>query len=140
GDTTLLPRVLEAVRGNWLVLPAGAAVPHTLTHIRNLVDAVELALTGPPGTYNVGDDGDVLLADVLREFLDRRGRADVRIVDLPYRAAFAIAGFAERLPNPRLTRYAVSQLGLERTLDLGTARQRLGYRPTATSLAGVEDW
>jgi 2-alkyl-3-oxoalkanoate reductase len=139
GDTTLLPRVLEAVRGDRLALPAGAAVAHTLTHIRNLVDAVELALTGPPGTYNIGDDGDAVLADVLREFLARRGRADVRVVAIPYRAAFAVASIAERMPG-RLTRYAVSQVGLERTLDLTAARERLGYRPTPTSLAGAEHW
>jgi hypothetical protein len=34
----------------------------------------------------------------------------------------------------------VSQLGLERTLDLTAARERLGYRPGPTTLAGAEDW
>ena len=42
--------------------------------------------------------------------------------------------------RPRLTRYAVSQLGMERTLDLTAARERLGYRPAPTSLAGAETW
>lgn len=145
GDTTLLPRVLEGVRGGRLRVPEGARVAHTLTHIDNLVDAVAASLTGPPGVYNVGDDGDVLLADVLREFLDRRGRRDVTLTSVPYRVAFGAAGALERVHRvvggrPRITRYAVSQLGLERTLDLTAAGERLGYRPKATSLEGAERW
>ena len=145
GDTTLLPRILAGIRGRRLVLPEGAAVSHTLTHIDNLVDAVELSLTGPSGTYNIGDDTDVLLSAVLTEFLHRRGRMDVALASIPYRAAFAAAAALETLHRavggrPRLTRYAVSQLGLERTLDLTAARERLGYDPRPTSLAGAEQW
>ncbi len=146
GDTTLLPRILAAVRGGRLVLPEGAEVRHTLTHIDNLVDAVELALVGPTGIYNVGDDSDVLLAAVLREFLARRGRPDVAIASIPYAAAFTAAAALERLHlvtragRPRITRYAVSQLGLERTFDLSAARDKLRYRPRPTSLDGAEHW
>ncbi|CAN5608807.1 NAD(P)-dependent oxidoreductase [soil metagenome] len=143
GDTTLLPRVMAGIRGRRLVLPEGARVTHTLTHIDNLVDAVELALRpeAPAGIYNIGDDTDVLLSAVLTEFLARRGRADVTLTSIPYRAAFAAASALERLQRrPRITRYAVSQLGMERTLDLTAARQHLGYNPRPTSLAGAEEW
>lgn len=145
GDTTLLPRILAGIRGKRLVLPVGARVRHTLTHIDNLVQAVELSLTAPAGTYNVGDDTDVQLSAVLTEFLARRGRADATITAIPYRAAFAAAAAAETLARargtrPRLTRYAVSQLGLERTLDLTAAREKMGYRPGPTTLAGAEGW
>jgi hypothetical protein len=96
------------------------------------------------GTYNIADDVPVLLSAVLREFLERRG-VTARIVPIPYGAAFALAGSMEaaaRLTRrrPRLTRYAVSQLGMERTLDLTAARDRLGYRPAPTSLEGAERW
>lgn len=145
GDTTLLPRILAGIRGRHLTLPRGAEVRHTLTHIDNLVDAVALSLDGPPGVYNVGDDTDVLLSAVLREFLHRRGRVDVAIRAIPYRTAFAAAGALEAAARitgrrPRLTRYAVSQLGLERTLDLTAAREHLGYRPRPTTVAGAEHW
>ncbi len=141
GDTTLLPRVLAGIRGSRLVLPEGARVRHTLTHVENLAAAAALALTGPAGVYNVGDDTDVLLSAVLTEFLARRGRPDVTLHSIPYRAAFAAAAVAERLQRrPRLTRYAVSQLGLERTLDLTRARELLGYEPGPTSLVGAEQW
>lgn len=143
GDTTLLPRIMAGIRGNRLVLPEGARVIHTLTHIQNLVDAVRVSIrpTATPGIYNIGDDTDVLLSAVLAEFLARRGRADVAIVRVPYAIAFAAAGVLERVPGePRITRYAVSQLGMERTLDLTAARDSLGYRPRPTSLSGAEEW
>jgi nucleoside-diphosphate-sugar epimerase len=146
GDTTLLPRILAGVRRGRLVLPEGAEVRHSLTHIGNLVLAVRRALdpASPRGTYNVADDTPVLLSAVLREFLERRG-VDARLVAIPYGAAFALAGTLEaaaRLTRtrPRLTRYAVSQLGLERTLDLSAARAALDYRPTPTTLEGAEAW
>jgi len=146
GDTTLLPRILAGVRRGRLVLPEGADVRHSLTHIDNLVLAVRRALDAdsPRGTYNVADDVPVLLSAVLREFLERRG-VSARMVSIPYGAAFALAGTLEaaaRLTRtrPRLTRYAVSQLGMERTLDLTAARERLGYRPAPTSLDGAERW
>lgn len=146
GDTTLLPRLLGAVRRGRLVLPAGAEVRHSMTHIANLVHSVERALDAatPRGTYNVADDAPVILADLLRELFARRGE-QVRLAALPYRAAFALAGTLEVAARatgrrPALTRYAVSQLGLERTLDLTAARERMGYRPTATTLEGAEGW
>src|SRR5690606_7252033 len=72
GDTTLLPRVLAAVRHGRLVLPEGARVLHSLTHIDHLVDAVRLGLTGPQGVYNIADAEPVVLAEVIEEFLARR--------------------------------------------------------------------
>jgi len=146
GDTTLLPRLLAAVRRGRLLLPGGAEVRHSLTHVDNLVLAVRRSLdpASPAGTYNVADDTPVLLSVVLREFLERRG-VPARLVSVPYRQAFALAGALERVARitgrrPRLTRYAVSQLGLERTLDLTAAREKLDYRPAPTNLAGAERW
>ncbi len=146
GDTTLLPRLLAAVRGGRLVLPEGAEVRHSLTRVDNLVHAVERALDPgvPRGTYNVADDEPVVLADVLREFFARRG-VRARLVAIPYRSAFALAASLEaaarvRRRRPALTRYAVSQVGMERTLDLSAARAKLGFRPTPTSLEGAESW
>ena len=147
GDTTLLPRIVAAVRGGHLVLPDGARVLHTLTHIDNLTQAVSIAVqpAAAPGVFNIGDAGDVMLRDVLLELLSRQGRPDVAIRSIPYRAAFTAAAALEKLHRvvggrPRLTRYAVSQLGLERTLDLSKAKRELGFTPRATTLQGAETW
>jgi nucleoside-diphosphate-sugar epimerase len=146
GDTTLLPRILAGVRRGRLTLPEGADVRHSLTSIGNLVLAVRRGLDrrSPAGIYNIADDVPVLLSAVLREFLERRG-VRARLRSIPYPAAFALAGTLEaaaRLTRtrPRLTRYAVSQFGMERTLDLTRARGALGYHPAPTSLEGAEHW
>ena len=145
GDTTLLPRILAGVRGSTLTLPAGAWVAHTLTHIDNLVEAVVLAVEGTAcGVFNVGDDGDVILREVIAELLERQG-AHVAVRSIPYKLAFAAGAALESFHRvaggrPRVTRYAVSQLGLERTLDISRARRELRYRPTSTSLSGAESW
>jgi nucleoside-diphosphate-sugar epimerase len=146
GDTTLLPRLVKRVRARRLVLPEAGEVRHSLTHIDNLVLAVRRALDplSPRGTYNVADDTPVLLSAVLRELLERR-EIDARITGIPYDAAFALARSLELVSRatrrrPATTRYAVSQLGRERTLDLTRARELLHYQPAPTSLAGAEHW
>jgi nucleoside-diphosphate-sugar epimerase len=146
GDTTLLPRILAAVRRGRLMLPDGGRALHQLTHLDRLVDAVRLALApgAPAGAYNIADASPRPLSEVVAEFLRRRG-VEARVVGIPTRAAFALAGTLERIARttggrPRLTRYAVSQLGFERTYDLEAARTRLGYRPSETTLAGAERW
>lgn len=146
GDTTLLPRILDGVRGGRLVLPGGGRALHQLTHVDNLVAAVRLAL--PPGAatgvFNIADASPRPLAAVIAEFLDRRGVA-ARFTGIPTPVAFGLASGLEAVARltrrrPRLTRYAVSQLGFERTYDLTAARERLGYRPGETSLEGAERW
>jgi nucleoside-diphosphate-sugar epimerase len=134
GDTTLLPRLLASVRRGRLVLPGGGRALHSLTHIDNLAQAVRLSLIGPPGIYNVSDAAPVPLRDAVAGLLARRG-VDAAIRSIPYLLALALA-----LALPSLTRYAVGQLGLERTLDISAARDALGYAPTPTSFEGAGTW
>lgn len=146
GDRTLLPRVEAAVRGGVLRLPRGGTARHTLTHVGVVVDAVVAGLARPEasGVVSVGDDGDIVLAEVVSEFLARRG-APARIAGVPLPVALAAASAAEalaRVPGrrPGITRYAVRQLGLEHTYDLARSRALLGLDPAPTSLAGAERW
>jgi 2-alkyl-3-oxoalkanoate reductase len=148
GDPTLLPRLLAAIRGRTLVLPGDGRTRHTLTGIGTLVDAVLRACdpAAPPGTYNIGDAEPVALADAVPALLTERG-LDVHLRYVPVRTAWAAAALAERAARlarrpspPRLTRYAVSHLGFERTLDLTAARTRLGIDPAPTSFAGAAGW
>ncbi|GAA1538052.1 NAD(P)-dependent oxidoreductase [Actinomadura kijaniata] len=148
GDTTLLPRVLAAVRGPLLVAVGTGRQPISLTSVSNLVAACLLAATGPvaSGVFNVTDAEPVVLDDAFRAILAERG-VRARPVYLPHRAArplaaavegaFLLAGSAS---PPRLTRYAISHLAVERTLDITAAREVLGYDPAETSFAGAADW
>ncbi|NDO89170.1 NAD-dependent epimerase/dehydratase family protein [Cellulosimicrobium composti] len=162
GDTTLLPRVESAVRRGRLVLPGGGRVLQSLTHVDTLVGAVRAAVALPDATAraghggagatrgilvaNVADAEPVVLRDALVDALRRRG-TDVRVVAVPVRPAWALAGVVEtvarrlRRPEPpRLTRYALSHLALERTYDLAVLRDVLGVEPAPTSFAGAGSW
>jgi nucleoside-diphosphate-sugar epimerase len=149
GDRTVLPRLLAALRGGNLWLPGGGAVRQSLTSIDNLVSAVLLACAScVEGIFNVTDAAPITLADALNEVLAERGLAGgVRIRPVPVGVAVAAATMAElayrlaRSPTPpRLTRYAISQVAVERTLDITAARTRLGYRPSPTSFGGAATW
>ncbi|GGU68530.1 NAD-dependent epimerase/dehydratase family protein [Streptomyces lavendofoliae] len=148
GDRTLLPRVLGAVRGGSLWLPGDGTAPQSLTHIDNLTTAALLACdrAAPPGTYNVADAEPVPIGEALCALLAARG-VRVRLRTLPARAARGAAVAAEtvwrltRRPRPpRLTRYAISHLSVERTLALGAARRDLGLDPAPTSFDGALTW
>ncbi|MET9224621.1 NAD-dependent epimerase/dehydratase family protein [Lentzea sp. NPDC003310] len=146
GDPTLLPRVLSAIRGRTLFLVGDGQALQSLTSIDNLAHASLLACTGRPGVYNVADAAPVVLEQALRDLLRERG-LDVRIRYLPLRLAWSLAAVAEpvwrlarRAEPPRLTRYAISHLAEERTLDITAARTHLGYEPAPTSFAGAATW
>lgn len=148
GDTTLLPRVLGAVRGPFLLAVGDGRQLISLTSIGNLVQACVLAATGPVerGAFNVTDAAPVVLDDALRAVLAERG-IPARPLYLPFAAVWPLATVVEglflaaRRPRPpRLTRYAVSHLAVERTLDITAARDVLGYDPTPTDFTGAADW
>ncbi|MDI1463460.1 NAD-dependent epimerase/dehydratase family protein [Catellatospora sp. KI3] len=148
GDPTLLPRVLAAVRGRWLPAVGDGRQLISLTSVGNLAQACVLAACGPVerGVFNVTDAAPVPLDDSLRAILAARG-ITAHPVYLPLRAVWLPATVVEalyrlvRYPRPpRLTRYAISHLAVERTLDITAARDQLGYRPTPTSFAGAAHW
>ncbi len=145
GDRTLLPRVEGALRGRVLVLPDGGDHPTTLTSVALLARAAVAALSGPTGVYNVGDTEPVGIRDALTEVLARRGHGRVRVLGLPTRLVWPLADVLELAGSavgrtPRLTRYALSHLGMERTLDLTRLRDVLGVEPSPTSFGGAQDW
>ncbi|MEV8635492.1 NAD(P)-dependent oxidoreductase [Streptosporangium sp. NPDC051023] len=148
GDTTLLPRVLGAVRGRRLLAVGDGRQRISLTSVDNLVQACLLAAAGPVehGVFNVTDAEPVVLDDALRAIMAERG-VDAEPYYLPLGLVEPVAVAAEtvfrllRRPRPpRLTRYAAGHLAVERTLDITAARDRLGYRPGATSFAGASTW
>jgi len=143
GDTTLLPRVLGAVRRGRLLAVGDGTQRVSLTSVAALATACLLAARSEvPGVFNIADAEPVLLADALSAVLAERG-VPARVRFVPLAVAWPLACAAEavgRWRPPRLTRYAVTHLARERTLDITAARTALGYRPAATSFAGAARW
>jgi nucleoside-diphosphate-sugar epimerase len=140
GDRTLLPRLLAARRFGWLMAIGDGRNVLSVTHVDNLIQAILRAIEGncAAGTFNVVDSETATLDELLRTLLERLGLPP-RIAYLPTRIGTPLAALLERSYRlagasraPLLTRYIVSQLASDYTLDISRAQRCLGYAPTFT--------
>lgn len=147
GDTTLLPRVLSAKKGPVMFAVGTGRQLVSLTAVWNLAQAcVKACESTATGVFNVTDAEPLVIDDAFAMLLEER-RLTARRVYLPLKAmkpvaaamegAFLLSGTSKA---PRLTRYALGHLAVERTLDISAARERLGYSPERTSFAGASSW
>ncbi len=146
GDDKLVPRLLEA---RWLgaQLALGDGRNHiSVTHVENLVHAIECAIDGnASGVFNVADGVEPTVDDLLREVLAAAG-LPARIAYVPAAVAWPLSTVLESIARvlglthpPRLTRYVVAQFAQEYTLDLSAAAERLGYQPARTYIDGISE-
>ncbi len=112
------------------------------------MQACVLAATGPvtSGVFNITDATPIPIDEAFREILRER-RIQAKPVYIPSAIARPLAAVAEgafllaRRPEPpRITRYAISHLAVERTLDITAARKILGFDPAETTFKGAADW
>ncbi|HNP64402.1 MAG TPA: NAD(P)-dependent oxidoreductase [Woeseiaceae bacterium] len=137
GDTTLMPRVIAARRFGCLVVPGSGRNRVSVTHILNLTHAVTRAIEcrSATGFFNIADRDAVAVDDLLQTLLQREGHP-TRLVHLPHRSAWMLAGIAENLWRavgakhaPRPSRYLVQQVAYGHTLDISRAIDMLTYDP-----------
>jgi hypothetical protein len=134
-DTSVLPAIVDmAKKGAFAWIDGGERLTST-THVSNLVQALELALTrGRLGeAYFVADDG----TRTLRELLTALARTEG--VELPGRSlpsfvmrplAFTVEGLWKLFgARPPLTRFAIDMMSATVTVRTDKARRELGYRP-----------
>ncbi|UZX04125.1 NAD(P)-dependent oxidoreductase [Arthrobacter sp. CDRTa11] len=146
GDRTLLPRLIRNVKRGRLLCVGSPNVRHQLTSIGNLTEAALAACASDAtGPVNVADHQPVKLGEVLREVLDETGRSGVELQFIPLRTAMTLAASLEALGSvtrkpPALTRYAVSQLGFERTYSTRRLREEVGVEPVPSSFSGAGEW
>lgn len=149
GDTTLLPRVEQAARRGRLLLPNGGHSLASLTRIDNLVEVIiqmtEIDLLNHK-IYNVSDGNVVTLRTALSEMLTARGKK-VKIIGIRPDLAWKLGKSAEWLYNemeatkaPPLTRYIVSQLGYEQTLNINRIENQLGRRMPFSDFSDAASW
>lgn len=145
GDTTLLPRLIDAARQRRLPQIGDGQNLVDLTYVENVVYALRLALTAPNAagkTYHITNGEHILLWDVIRSVLHRLGIPN-QLRHVPLAVATLAAGAMEFRAaltgqEPRLTRYSVAILGRTQTYDITAARRDLDYTPRITVAAGIE--
>jgi len=140
GDTTLVPRLLENIRGGRIFVPGDGRALLSMTAVGNLAQACLLAARSTQnGVFNIADSNTLSVDQALRGLLAAAG-VEATPIYLPTRLVWPLAAGLEaaqqlcgRPRRIRLNRYVISQLAMERTLDIGAAVDRLGYTPTPTS-------
>ena len=148
GDRVIVPRILAVARKGIFPLINRGVAQIDVTYVANVVSAVELALSTPRANagraYNI-TNGEPM---TVRELLDRLFTAlgvRVKYIPLPQSVAYGMAGLSETIANlrtnggePRLTRYGIALLAHSLTLDISSARGRLGYAPRVPVQEGLE--
>lgn len=139
GDTTVLPRILEARKfGRFLIIGNGKNLI-SITHVENLVHAILKTLSAnfPIGShiFNVADK-DQATVEVLMQELCHTLSIVEPIAHVPRGPAYVVGAIEElayrliRSPKPPLlTRYAVAQMAYGHALDISKIERVLNYTP-----------
>lgn len=139
GDTALLPRLLSAAARGPLPLLRQGAASIDLTHVDDVVTAIEAALTAGPDAngqiVNISGGQPLALRAIVEAAAARAG-IGVRWRRLPLAPALMLARGLEvatnRVPalgEPRVTPYALGLFAFRQSLDIGKAERLLGWRP-----------
>lgn len=148
GDTAIFPRLLKSASKNRLPIIGDGETVTNLTHVRDVVAAILLALTSEKavgGTYVVTGGEDVRIWDVIRDVVTRSGyKAPTRRIALKraMRAASVLEAVWRTLHlpgEPPLTTYTAGILGLSQTYDISAARRDLGYEPAISIAEGIAE-
>lgn len=151
GDTTILPRLLKAHRGPFLLGVGNGHNRMSITHVSNLCYAAELVTKQSFGCeiFNIVDAEPVTLHEILTNLNDYLS-LHARIVYIPTGVALTTATIAERLYQllrldaaPVMNRYRVHNLVSEYTVDTSKARKMLGYAPSLDmrdGFAAIKHW
>lgn len=147
GDRTVLPRVIQAVKGGrFLLIKEGKSLVD-LTYIDNLVEAIHLAMETASEnwnrTYNITNGESMTVRQMTDKVFQSLGMR-VRYLNVPFWAAHAVAALVEGSyailaprREPPLTSYLVGLMANSQTLDISEARARLGYEPRVTMEEGL---
>ncbi len=147
GDTSLLPKIAEAVeRGQWVWF-GGGHYPHATTNVANVVHGLLLAAEKGRGgeIYFVTDGAPQDFREFMTALLRTRG-IEARGRNLPFGVARAVAyggewiwktfGLKSMPPLPVTALYIMGQ-GL--TVNTAKAQRELGYAPIMTVERGLAE-
>jgi nucleoside-diphosphate-sugar epimerase len=147
GDTTILPGLLEAVRGGRFRWIGGGRHRTSTTHVDNAVHGLVLgAERGRSGeAYFVTDGEPVVFREFISELLATQGveppegTAPGGLVRAAAAACEAIWGKLRLRSTPPVTRLAYWLAAQECTIDISKARRELGYEPVRTIADGMAE-
>ncbi len=130
GDRVLLPRILQLIRNNRLIVPGSLQVYGSLTHILNLCEAVGKAvLQNRPGihVYNIADKKPYLMKSVFGEImLNKCGSKRFIHIPIPIVKLLIMINFLFRRKSG-LSIQSLKYITQHQVLDITKAEKELGY-------------
>lgn len=148
GDTAVIPRLIKAHQKMALPLFRDGKVLMDLTYIDNVVDAMIACIDAPHEAFgkkfNITNDEPMHLI-YLWEKLFSKLNIPLKTKPRNFTRLYWIAQLLEQfysvfLPNkePPFTRYTLSLLATDQTLNINAAKSILGYRPKISIEEGLE--
>jgi nucleoside-diphosphate-sugar epimerase len=150
-DQVILPKILRLLKKGCFPLVRGGRPLVDLTHVDNVIHAIELSIQkrGAPGVdgeaFNVSN-GEPISVGELVDLISERLGLKVTKLPLPLALANTFAGAFELAwklgsldGEPPLTKYGLGLLSYDQTLDLTKIRERLGYQPVVPLKQGIYD-
>lgn len=146
GDTTILPRIVEAAKKRPFPRFGDGKAVTNVTYIDDVVEGIRLAMEKPEAvgnTYVLAGD-EVSLMELVGNVLGRMGyEVASRSIDVgramkigaAFEAAYGRLGISR---EPPLTRYTVGLFSYSQTYDTSAAEKDLGFVPQVSVWDGVE--
>jgi nucleoside-diphosphate-sugar epimerase len=146
GDTTLLPEMVRTVEAGQFAWVGGGRNVTDTAHVDNVVEGLLLcAAKGRPGeAYFITDGEPVVFREFVTELLRTQG-VEAPDRSLPAWSAAPLARVCEllwKLPlpgEPPMSRFRSWLLTQECTIEIGKAREELGYRPLVSHEQGLAE-
>lgn len=139
GDTTIGPRIKNAIRHNRFIIPGNGENHISFTHVENLAHAIwQSILRSKTGSsiYNITDKESPIFNDAVKSF-KRLNRLSFKEVYIPKSISFALGYLLQSIyllfrikKAPPLTPYIVRQMTNDHILDISKAISEIGYSPT----------
>ena len=142
GDKVIMPRMLKLVKGDHLNRPGPMNIQVSLTHYRNLAQAIERCLASSHNgirTYNVADGEVYRLIDIMVQLTTELYGHHLQIKPIPISLMKLLALFRIGGVTPLLVRAFTKSM----VLDINRIRDELDYQPVDTyssSLGELGAW
>ena len=142
GDTSIVPRLLAANDKSGIPLLNKGKNLVDITYVENVAHAIYLSLIQEDinnEVFNITNDEPTAFKIILEKFFDAIG-VTPRFKKIPFKVAYFLAFILEKVyrKEPPLTRYTVCTIGVNQTLDITHAKNKLGYQPIYTIDEGVK--
>lgn len=141
GDTSLLPKLCEAVRAGKFAWIDGGHYLTSTCHVTNCCEGALLAAEKGKGgeVYFLTDGEPVDFRDFLTTYLATQGVDASKSRSIPLWSAKLAAVVTGWLPRPPITRTAVALIAQEMTVNDAKARRELGYVGAVTREQGLAE-